>query len=221
MGAAAPPRDAAGVGASERPLRADAQRTRRRVMDAAEELYAERGLQVGFDEIARHAGVGVGTVYRRFPDRQSLVEALFTEKMQHVLELVSLSAEIADPWDAVASLCERLVDVQQRDRGLTQVVADSGMGEEQHNRLREQMSAAMDKVLDRAQRAGAVRADLETVDLVLWTHLCSRLAVGEGTEVWRRYLGLFLDAIREPPGAQALPGPVPTIKMFEEIAQRL
>lgn len=205
----------------ERPLRKDAVRTRRQVMDAAAELFAHRGLEVGFDEIARAAGVGVGTVYRRFPDRDSLVEALFSEKVEEIVAGVSDALDVVDPWEAVVSFCERTILEQQRDRGLLQVLASGTRGHGHFDEFREQMSTMLGELLQRAQRAGVVRADLETVDLVLMTHLLSRVNLTEGTEIWRRYLALFLDAIRTKPGDQPLPEPVPTVQMFEEVAERL
>lgn len=205
----------------DRPLRRDAQRTRRRVLDAANELFAERGIEVGFDEIARLAGVGVGTVYRRFPDRESLVEALFSEKADQIVASASGALAVTDPWEAIVVFCERTIMDRHRDRGLADVLANPRHGHRRLVMLRDQMAAILGELLDRAQRAGVVRADLQALDLAVMTHLLSRITVEGDTEIWRRYLTLFFDAIRTRPGIEPLAGPVPTLRMFEDIAQRL
>src|SRR5574342_294589 len=87
---------------AQRPLRADAERNRRRVLSAASDLFAERGLDVSLDEIAAAAGVGVGTVYRRFADKDALIDALFEDKIGDVERLARECLEIEDPWTAFA-----------------------------------------------------------------------------------------------------------------------
>src|SRR3954471_19846352 len=89
-----------------RPLRADAERNRRRILAAAREVFARRGLDAGLDEIARHAGVGTGTVYRRFPDKNKLVEALFEERLDQVLACAQRAAEHPDPWEGLTTALE-------------------------------------------------------------------------------------------------------------------
>lgn len=218
-----PPAPAASVLSSPegRPLRSDAQRTRRLVLDAAGELFAERGLEVGFDEIARKAGVGVGTVYRRFSDRETLIEALFSEKADEIVADASAALAVSDPWLAIVDFCERTIVVRQRDRGLAEVLANGKHGHERLEALRGQLNTILSELLERAQGAGVVRADVEPTDLAVMTYLLSRITVDETTEIWRRYLSLFFDAIRSRPGIQPLSGPAPTLQMFEEIAQRL
>lgn len=211
---------ATGETASGPRLRKDAQRSRRLVLEAAKDLFAERGVEVGFDEIARHAGVGVGTVYRRFPCREALVEALFVAKMERVKATAAAALDIEDPWDALVWFCERCVSEQQCDRGLTQVLASGGVDTDSLGDLREEIGAAVDDVVRRAQDAGVVRADLAYADLAISLHVFSRMSV-EGSELWRRYLALFLDSIRTRPGQDELPGPAPTFTTVEEIARRL
>ena len=86
---------------TQRPLRKDAERNRQRIIDAAREVFAERGLGVSLDDIARHAGVGVGTVYRRFPDKEQLIDALFDERLDAIAARAESATEIADPWLAL------------------------------------------------------------------------------------------------------------------------
>src|SRR5579884_266131 len=92
--------------ATARPLRADAERNRQRILRAAAEVFTTRGLQTSLDEVARHAGVGVGTVYRRFPDKDALVEALFEERIQQIIGLADAAWNEPDSWSALASFLE-------------------------------------------------------------------------------------------------------------------
>lgn len=205
----------------DKPLRKDAQRTRRLVLDAAQQLFAEYGVEVGFDEIARVAGVGTGTVYRRFPDRNSLVEALFVEKVREIIGTAQAALAIEDPWESVVWYCEQSVQEMQRDRGLAQVLTGVAFGHDRFGEFRERIATTVGQLVHRAQAAGVMRPDLQPPDLALLSHLVSRVALADGTELWRRYLVLVLDAIRADPGHTALPGPVPTLPMFEEVARRL
>ena len=91
---------------SERPLRADAERNRQRILDAAADLFAERGLQVSLDEVAERAGVGVGTVYRRFPDREALIDALFQVRVEEFIGIAREAAADPDAWAGLTRFIE-------------------------------------------------------------------------------------------------------------------
>src|SRR3954454_1157098 len=93
-------------------LRADAERNRQRILDAAGELFARKGLSVGLDEIARHAGLGVGTAYRRFADKDELIEALFEDRLEQIPALAERSARQEDAWAALAAFIEGTVELQ-------------------------------------------------------------------------------------------------------------
>jgi AcrR family transcriptional regulator len=90
-----------------RPLRRDAERNRQRILAAAGELFAERGLSVTLDDIARHAGVGVGTVYRRFPDKNELIDALFEDRLKALCAAAEAALASDDPWDGLVLFLER------------------------------------------------------------------------------------------------------------------
>ena len=93
-----------------RPLRRDAERNRQRILQAASEVFTERGLDVSLDEVARYAGVGVGTVYRRFRTKEDLVEALFVDRIEEVAALAEEAARAADPWSGLACFMEEAAD---------------------------------------------------------------------------------------------------------------
>ena len=102
----------------DRPLRADAERNRRRILAAARQLFAARGLGVSLDEIAAEAGVGVGTVYRRFPDRDLLIDALFEERIDEIAQAARDALEHDDPWEGFAWFLHEAAGLQAPDRGL-------------------------------------------------------------------------------------------------------
>jgi AcrR family transcriptional regulator len=182
-----------------RPLRADAERNRHRILTAAREVFARRGLDAGLDEIARHAGVGTGTVYRRFPDKQHLVEALVADWLDELLRLVEHGAEHPDPWVGLVEVLESLVGSQVQDRGLKDAIfgrlADCDAFREHRGRL----TPVLQRVVDRAKAAGVVRDDVEVTDLASIQLMLTQVATFAGArhpDVWRRYLRLLLDGLR-------------------------
>src|SRR5689334_22004939 len=123
-----------------RPLRRDAERNRALILDAARQVYAAEGLDAGFDEIARVAGVGVGTVYRRFPERGDLVEALFEQEIDAVVERAEQAAADPDPWRGLSGFLRWGAEAQAADRGLAQVLAAAGQGHERVARGRDRLA---------------------------------------------------------------------------------
>jgi AcrR family transcriptional regulator len=198
---------------SERPLRRDAERNRQRILEAARELFAERGLGVSLDEIARHAGVGVGTVYRRFPDKEQLIDALFEARLGEILAAATASLEMSDPWDALAHFLERSLELQVEDRALKELLLGTSTAHARIERGRQQIQPVVEAVLDRAQHADVVREDLTVADLLMLQH-----AIGEAAEytrevapeVWRRIMVIALDGLR-PDRRRPSPMPVPPL----------
>lgn len=205
----------------ERPLRRDAQRSRRRVVDAAAELFAQHGLDVSFDEIARRAEVGVGTVYRRFPDRGDLIDAVFAEKVEELARTADDCLAMQDPWESIVHFCERTISEQQSDRGLMQVMVSGDRTQARLAEVRERVGATVEALVQRAKDAGVVRQDIEVTDIALVNHLASRLRLPEGPEVSRRYLALFVSALRPRVDDPVLPGPALSLEEFEQVAREL
>src|ERR1700735_4466243 len=106
----------------DRPLRKDAERNRLRILDAARELFAQRGLGVTLNDIAHHAGVGVGTVYRRFPDKNRLIDDLFEQRLQELVGFVETAAADPDPWRGITVFLEQALELQASDRGLMELI---------------------------------------------------------------------------------------------------
>src|SRR5262249_52747464 len=148
----------------DKPLRRDAERNRQRILAAARELFAEHGLEVTLDDIARAAGVGVGTVYRRFPDKDQLIEALFEERIDEVHAAAEAALEIADPWEAYVTFLTRALELQASDRGLKEVLLGSSYGRDRIERARAKIQPVVVTLLRRAQEAGAIRDDLSIAE---------------------------------------------------------
>lgn len=182
-----------------RPLRADAERNRRRIIAAAEELFARRGLDVTLDDIARHAGVGVGTAYRRFANREELIDAVFEGALQHLIALAGQALSHQDPWEGLVQLFLATGQDFANDYGLRQVLLEGTHGKDRVAAARERLTPAVSAVLTRAQQAGQLRDDIEPSDFPL-----IQLMLGAVTqhsrnvtpELWKRYLTLMLDGLR-------------------------
>src|SRR5262249_16287312 len=123
----------------ERPLRRDAERNRQRILAAARELFAERGLEVTLDDVAHPAGLGVGTVARRFANREALVEALFEEKFDQLVRLADDAAREPDPWQGLVGFLTSMTEAVAGDRGLHEVLVSSAYGRDRVARARDRM----------------------------------------------------------------------------------
>src|SRR4051812_28011489 len=161
----------AGHEVTERPLRADAERNRARILAAAAEVFAERGLDVSLDDIAAAAGVGVGTVYRRFPDKDSLIDALFEDKIDQMVQIATDALQIDDPWEGLTTFMRAMCRVQAADRGVRDALLSRGRGRERVAGARERIAPVALKLFARAQDAGVIRSDLGPFDVPM-LHLC-------------------------------------------------
>ena len=204
----------------DRPLRKDAARNRRRILAAARALFAAPGLDVTLDDVARHAGVGVGTVYRRFPGKEDLVEALFAEEIDLLVARAEQALEEADPW---RSFVDFLVDGTEHmacDQGLREVMLSDAYAHDRLGRIRDRLVPLTEAIVHRAQEAGVLRADFSPTDIPLLHGMIGSvglLAQSARPEVWRRYLTLVLDGLRPRPGLTPLPEPALTFAELEQI----
>lgn len=183
-------------------MRADALRNRDRLLEVAGLAFAEHGVDASLEDIARRAGVGIGTLYRHFPTRQALAEAVYRSRIEALrAEAESLLAG-PSPGDALAAWLRSLVAFGSTHRGLAEFLK-SALREEGSDLAwcKETMRAAGGALLLRAQQTGAVRADLEVTDLLRLAHGISWAADSpDGTRV-ERFLSLMLDGIRQNPSA--------------------
>lgn len=199
--------------AGARPLRRDAERNRALILDAARQVFAAEGLDAGFDEIARVAGVGVGTVYRRFPERGDLVEALFEREIDTVVERAELAAADPDPWHGLVEFVHWGAEAQATDRGLAQVLASSGRGHERVASVRDRLHPAVRALVERAQRAGALRADVGELDIGIAVAMVGRVGGADGAQLRARYVQLVLDGLAV---RREAPSPLPDVLPSED-----
>jgi AcrR family transcriptional regulator len=181
-----------------RPLRRDAELNRQRIMAAAREVFAERGLEATLDDVARRAGLGIGTVYRRFPNKEALIDALFEESFGRVVALTEAAQQNPDAWDGLVALMVELAEMQAADRGLRDLMLSEVYGRDRVAQMRERIKPLMDGLVSRAVAQGRVREDLKAGDmpalmLMIATTVEFTAAVRPGN--WRRYLGIMLDGL--------------------------
>lgn len=182
-----------------RVLRKDAALNRERLLGAARELFAERGLGVTLNDIAHHAGVGVGTAYRRFANKEEVIDALFEEGLQDVAAAAHEALEDPDAWAGLVTFLERSMHLQFGDRGLNEIMNDSALGDERVADARTRIAPLITQLVDKAQEQGVIRPDLDQSDIVFVQVGLSAIMNRSRTiepGLYRRYLTLFLDGIR-------------------------
>jgi AcrR family transcriptional regulator len=206
-------------GAGERPLRRDAERNRQRILAAAADVLSERGLDATLDDVARAAGVGVGTVYRRFPDKESLIEELFRDRIDAMVRAAELALTEADPWQALVSYLDFAISVMAGNTGLRQLLMFSTYGKERVAYARSQMQPVVTKLVERAQASGDLRPDFAGTDVKMIVFMISSLAEYAAPfrpDLWRRYLALLIDGLRPVRDTTTeLPAPPPTVEDIE------
>src|SRR3954464_165518 len=149
---------------TDQPLRKDAERNRQRILEAARALFAERGLGVTLNDVAHHAGVGVGTVYRRFPDKEMLIDTLFQEHLDAWARIYVEGLDDPDPWHAVVSTHEHALELWANNRGLKEILLGSPRASARAAQQRAQLHPLAATLIERAQAAGEIRADATTQD---------------------------------------------------------
>ena len=188
-------------------LRADAARNRERIIAAAAAVFAERGLDAATAEIAHRADVGEATLFRRFPTKDELIDAIIETRMEEMAALADAAAEDPDPAIALERLMQDLVKQFSRDKGFFEAAGERCMNDPKFRPLREHGMEAVGRLLKRAQDAGAIRTDLSPSDIsFLAGSAMYALEVskpGLRDDLWKRYLRVILDGMK-PDGASKL-----------------
>ncbi|HET8583615.1 MAG TPA: TetR family transcriptional regulator [Jatrophihabitans sp.] len=192
----APGTDNASVeGDCRRPLRADAKRNREQLLAAGRDAFTERGADASLEEIARRAGVGVGTLYRHFPTRQALLEAVYVEEVE---ALCRSAADLTDKssWDALTQWFSRFVDYAVTKKALVEeMMATIDKDAPVFRTCHEAIFTAGEPLLARAKEDGVVRPDVEFMDVIRMVSGITMLRNATPAEV-RRVLGMALDGLR-------------------------
>ncbi|RSM59771.1 TetR family transcriptional regulator [Actinoplanes sp. ATCC 53533] len=194
-----------------RPLRRDAERNRQRILQAAQEVFAERGLDVSLDDIAAHAGLGVGTVYRRFASKEDLVESLFTERLRGVVTAAQQALTDPDAWRGLIGFLDNATAQQAVDRGLREVILGSRFGQDHVASFRDALQPIITELVARAQAQGRLRADVAETDIPLIAIMLG--GVVDYTrhvepDIWRRCLSLVIDGLRAGGSTPLRPDPL-------------
>ena len=208
---------------ASRPLRADAERNRQRIVDAAKTVFAERGVDVSVEDIAAAAGVGIGTFYRRFPDRESLVEAVFATKLERVTQLAREALDSEDAWQAFRTFLMTVARMHARDRGLKDVLLSSDRGREQAAALRETIQPLVRQLIDRAKATGALREDVSLFDIVMIYQAVGAIADitrDVSPDYFERTLALLVDGLAQERTTTPMPAPPPDDEQLVAIMSR-
>lgn len=189
----------------ERPLRADAARNRELILQTARKCFAERGLSVTLNDIAHEAGVGVGTVYRRFADKDSLIEALLATKFEAMNEAAARAAEEVDPREALRVYLMGVFEFRARDRALADAIVRAGKARPSIVQERDRLETQVSAIIERAETAGVVRVGFDYRDLPMLTSMVG--AVADSTRAhdpnaWRRYAEVLIEGVL-PGGTEA------------------
>jgi AcrR family transcriptional regulator len=197
----------------ERPLRCDAERNRERILTAAREAFAEDGLDVGLHEIARRAGVGVGTVYRRFADKDVLIDALFEDRIGDVVAIAEDALAQEDAWQGLEHFLTRTLELQAADRGLHQLVFARDQGPRCAAGARRRIAPLAMRLVARAQEQGTLREDITAFDVGTARQMLG-LVVEQTRDInadaWRRQLAITLDGLRR---RREAPTPLPGMSL--------
>lgn len=184
----------------QRTLRADARRNRERIMSAGRELFASEGPHAQMDDIAAHAGVGIGTVYRHFPTKEALLTAMVRERFQEFAAIAKVAEEIADPRAALESVIFTSAEAVEGDSGFQ--LAMMGSNELVWEGIEEQKAAleeVVTRIISRAITAGAVRDDFTFGDFgMIMCGITATMYYQPGSANWRRHLELMLEGLCAP-----------------------
>jgi AcrR family transcriptional regulator len=197
---------------TERPLRADARDNLRRLLDAARDVFIDQGAGAPLDEIARRAGIGIATLYRRFPDRQALIRAVTLDALRRSAdEARHAAATEQDPFSALASYMHGAIDAR------TAAVIPALLGvidfdDEEIAQAREDGGATLNALVDAARDAGALRADVTAGDIGMLIVRMTRPLPGPipaemNSSLGHRHLALLIDGLRPAAREPVLPGP--------------
>ena len=188
------------------PLRADARRNREAILKAARHVFGREGPEAQMDEIARRAKLGVGTLYRHFPTKEALFEALARDHFARVTELAREAAEIEDPWESFEVLLTRPAHIMAADRALSQVIATAPRSISEARADQHELFAIGARVMERGQAAGVIRPDARPDDIgLVMRGLCSLGSCGCETIDVDRYMRIALDGFRTAPARDPLP----------------
>ena len=174
------------------------------------------------EEITQHAGLGMGTLYRHFPTKEELIDAVLEDTFAELVAAAGEAAASQDPWDGFAGFLERVFSLHAANRGLKDVLAARGQGSGRAEAMRAQIKPLLRTAIERAQQQGTLRSDFTAEDLPVLFWSGERVIHATATDApdyWRRYLALLLDGLRAE-AATTLPGRPLTQAQLRRASQR-
>jgi AcrR family transcriptional regulator len=204
-------------------LRRDAQRNRDAILVAAQSVFGERGLDAGVDEIARRAGVGMGTLYRRFPHKDDLIAAIFEQRLAELAAVAEAALHDPKPWDGLVRVLAAVGELQAANRGFKDILAHTLRREGALTPVRLRVRRLNAELVERAQQAGVLRDDITPEDITVF--LLSLCVVVDTTsdvapDFWRRFLAIAMDGLRPGEKRQPLPQPPLTRQQLTKAMSR-
>jgi AcrR family transcriptional regulator len=202
---------------AERPQRADALRNRTRLLAAASEVFAERGLEAGVAEVAARAGVGRATLFRNFPTKEALIAAIVVERLEEALTEGHRLLESREDAEILFTFLAATVDRQLRTKALFEAIAEEFLAVPEITTAYERFMALVEQMIGRGKAAGAIRPELSSVDvMMLIKGLCAAATELElSPALLERQISLIRAAICTPEYARPLAGPMPTLADLE------
>ncbi len=205
-----------------RTVRKDVARNRARLLDAADKLVADSGLDLSLNELAKRAGVGVGTVYRHFADKEAVLSALFEHRLDAIADVFRQAQDFDDPIEGLRHVLFTLGEMQAGDRALFQVMA-STKSPEQRAMARDRLQPLARELVERAKATGRLRPEFAPTDipLLLWVSMSvNDYSGGVRPDLWRRYIELALDgfAAQDQPRQRLTVTPLTPQEMEDAIA---
>ncbi|WP_123667228.1 TetR/AcrR family transcriptional regulator [Actinocorallia herbida] len=196
----------------ETPLRRDAERNRERIIDAARSAFASDGIEISMASVARAAGVGIATLFRRFPTREDLIDAVFADTMHGYVEAVETALADPDPWHGFTGYVETVSAMQAADRGFAELLTMTFPTATLMETERHRAYTGFLTLVERAKTTGRLREDFVSQDLVLLLMANAGVIAATRTaapDSWRRLIGYLLQAFAAPPTAPLPPAPDP------------
>ncbi|OBG39619.1 TetR/AcrR family transcriptional regulator [Mycolicibacter heraklionensis] len=184
---------------TDRPLRKDAERNRKRILEAARDLFASKGLEPNLNDVAHHAGVGVGTVYRRFASKEELLEAIFEDGLNQLADLAEAALQQPDPWQGFVWYVEQMCEITATDRGLREIAFSKSYGGDRVTAAQERLIPVQKRLVERARIDGRLRPELSDTDMTIFGLLAGTVSEFAGhvdAHLWRRFVAILIDGMR-------------------------
>ncbi|MGC0365941.1 AcrR family transcriptional regulator [Rhodococcus sp. 27YEA15] len=205
-------------------LRSDAQANLGRILCSAREVFAAHGLDATLADVARHAGVGVGTVYRRFSSKDELIQALFDNHCAEIESVAAAAGDIANAWDGLLFFVETMAGRMADNRGFGDLLMDARFESDTFTRARSSIFGHTAVLVDRAKEQGSLRADFDVKDIPLLMQMikaAQRFGGDEAPDAYRRLLGFVTDGLcSSRTGHCELPVPPLTEQQLDRVLHR-